>query len=189
MNGSWWWMKERGKSTRSTAATAQLPYFRLISSLCWQDFSRRDWFQYALSCSKYSRHRWCHFETWQQFIAKVWVWGGQMIIWTYPIAPAGNKSFFLLCLPVVSKNSSQPAFAEKPVSKSIMFVSQFLQSCRAWNNMSVRLRVEKAQLILLLSSSKAITQFTLKVLIFCDYCHWHSSTLSYFHCHVGINIK
>lgn len=91
LNGLWWWAKARGKSTWSSEATAQLAYFRLI---CWQEFSRRDRFQYALSAASLHAVDDVTLRPSNNLLPKCEVWGGQMIIWTYPIAPAGNKSSY-----------------------------------------------------------------------------------------------
>lgn len=59
-------------------------------------------------------------------------------------------------MPAVSENDGQPTFAEEPASRAVMIVSEFLQSLRAGDTEAVLLRVDKAQLVLLLSSSDTI---------------------------------
>lgn len=87
-------MKGRGKSTWSEAVRAQLAYFKLISSLCWQEFSRRDQFQYVLSAASLHVIDDVISRPGNNLLPKCEVWAGQMIIWTFPIAPAGNKSSY-----------------------------------------------------------------------------------------------
>lgn len=72
-----------------------------------------------------------------------------------------------------------------------MFVSWFLQSLREGDNMSVKLRVEKAQLVFLLSFSKGInnSMYPQTVdLVYLLLLAWEY-ILSYFHSHGGVNIN